>query len=154
MRTKDALRDMAQLLDRIWVALIVRDPGTSLSADAYDGLRKQVAAAAQQRFAHLVQLAQFREALERSADVASLRNLVAEWMEQAGLDLVDDPGRPELYEVVAGSGAAREVIAPAFVDRATNRVIKQGTAKAFDPSSAESGDGESQTSEPSEELDR
>jgi hypothetical protein len=122
--------ELTRQLDRIEVALLVRDPGTARSVEAYEGLRKTMVAAAQERAMHLVQLAQFDVALTKTDDISTLRRLVAEWMEQAGLLTLNDPSVREAFEVVEGKGEALEVLSPAYVDSATSRVIKQGQARA------------------------
>ena len=141
MRTTRQLSEIARQLDKIEVALIVRDPGTSLSADAYDGLRRQVIAAAQERTAHLVQLALIDEALRDPRDIEGLRTLVEEWMGQAGLTRVDDPSHEQLFEVVSGKGSGRELVAPAYVDASSNRIIKQGRARAVEQLTTSVQDG-------------
>ena len=119
-------------LDRVDVALIVRDPGTSRSVEAYEGLRKTVVAAVQERTMHLVQLAQLDVALSRTEDVETLRRLVAEWIEQAGMVKFQDPSQPEAFEIVDGRGDQLEVLAPAYIDATNRRVIKQGQARAME----------------------
>jgi hypothetical protein len=130
MKNRDLLNELLRRIDRMEVALIVRDPGTSLSADAYDGLRKQVAVAARERQAHLVQLALLAEAVRSTDDTAAITSILSEYMQQAGLGAVEDPSRPELYEVVSGTGEDLEILSPAYVDEASGWLIKQGRAQA------------------------
>jgi hypothetical protein len=125
------LMELKAQVDTLKTALIVMDPKVSTSADAYDGLRKQIAVAASSRQAHLVQLAQFSRALRRGASPDHLSRLVGEWMEQAGLAAQDDPN-PDLYEILEGNpGAGRrlEVMAPAFLDPQTGALVAQGQAR-------------------------
>jgi len=106
------------------------DPKVSTSAEAYDGLRKQVAVAASSRQAHLVQLAQFSRAIRRGASAEQLERLVEEWMQQAGLAAVIDPN-PDLYEVLDGDAGVGnlEVLAPAYMDPQTGQLIAMGQAR-------------------------
>src|ERR1700710_2032479 len=76
-------------VERIELVTVVREPNTSVSADAYNGLRKQVIAAVSERSAHLNQLAQFDAALRAGATQDALGGLVREWLEQASVALVD-----------------------------------------------------------------
>jgi hypothetical protein len=122
--------DLSRKVDRIEVALLVRDPGTSMAAEAYEGLRRQVGAAAQQRRQHLVQLAMMDQALGRTSDPKVLHDLVHEWMNQAGLMRVDEPEHKDLFRVIAGKGDGLEVLSPAYVDGATGALIQEGQAKA------------------------
>lgn len=140
MRSKqlaDQLASIHRLVDkldrsveRIEIVTVVREPNSALAADAYNGLRKQVIAAAGERNAHLYQLAQFDAALRAGATPDELATFVREWMGQASLDVVDDPDHPDAFELVGPEDAAgREVVRPAYVDRVTQRVVRAGVAK-------------------------
>ncbi len=130
MNARRRHEEITRLLDRIEVSLLVRDPGTVRSVEAYEGLRKTMVAAAQERTMHLVQLAQFDAALAKTDDIATLRQLITEWMEQAGLVKVNDPAYRDAFEIVEGKGETLDIVIPAYVDSATSRVIKQGQARA------------------------
>jgi hypothetical protein len=110
--------------------LVVMDPKVSTSAEAYEGLRKTVVAAATSRQAHLVQLAQFSRALKRGANARDLENLVEEWSAQAGLAAISDP-RPDLFENLEGepSGGQFEVLSPAYVDTHSGRLVSMGEGR-------------------------
>ena len=130
-----AVDDLDRKLDRIEVAILVRDPGTALSADAYDGLRKQIIAAASDRVAHLAQLAQLDAIVRTTGDGATsdFRPLVQEWMAQANLVAMSSPDQEDLFEIVGGSGPGLDIIAPAYVDATTRRLIRQGRARRTKP---------------------
>lgn len=129
-KNREMLMELKAQLETLKTALVVMDPKVSTSAEAYDGLRKQIAMAASSRRAHLVQLAEFSRALRRGAPSDQLSNLVEEWMQQAGLVAVVDPN-PDLYEVLDGEqGEGRlEVTAPAYVDPQTGALVAQGQAR-------------------------
>jgi len=129
-KNREMLMELKAQFDTLKTALVVMDPKVSTSADAYDGLRKQVAVAASSRQAHLVQLAQFSRAIRRGANVEGLESLVEEWMQQAGLAAVIEPN-PDLYEVLDGdAGVGKlEVLAPAYVDPQTGQLIAMGQAR-------------------------
>jgi hypothetical protein len=118
-------------VDRIELVTTVREPGTSLSADAYEGLRKQVIAATGERHAHLTQLARFDAALQAGTTPAELTTLVREWMTQASVTLVTDPQQRDAFEIVGDGrdGDALAVVRPAYVDSLTGRVISRGVAE-------------------------
>jgi hypothetical protein len=127
--TKETMQRLAEIerqLDRVYTALVVRDPGTPLSADAYEGLRRQVVASTQARIAHVGQLAEFDVALHRGAGPDDLRQLVTQWLNQAGVVRIEDPALRDAFEtnVAAGQGVVVEI--PAYIDSATNRVVRQG----------------------------
>ena len=119
-KNREMLMELKAQVETLKTALVVMDPKVSTSADAYEGLRKQVAVSASSRQAHLVQLAQFSRALRRGASAEQLSRLVQEWMQQAGLVAVEEPN-PDLYEILEGDPAAGrlEVLSPAYVDAQT-----------------------------------
>lgn len=133
----DRLTSMYRLLDkldrsveRIEIVTVVREPNTSLSADAYNGLRKQVIAAVSERTAHMHQLAQFDGALRAHASPDELASLVREWLGQASLRVVEDPRVPDAFTFVGPEdGTALRVVRPAYIDDATGRVISAGVAE-------------------------
>jgi hypothetical protein len=129
-KNREMLMELKAQVETLKTALIVMDPKVSTSADAYEGLRKQIAVAASSRQAHLVQLAQFSRALRRGASADQLSGLVEEWMQQAGLAAVAEPN-PDLYEILEGEPGAGllEVMAPAFLDPQTGVLVAQGQAR-------------------------
>jgi len=151
MRNRRLLDELVRRMDRLEVALIVRDPGTSLSAEAYEGLRKQVAVAARERQSHLVQLAILDETLRSTDDLGAARHVLSEFMQQAGLMTLDDPTRTEHYQVVSGKGTLLEVIQPAYVEEGTGRLIRQGRARAVEPAEG-AAKGEAKAREAGQEV--
>lgn len=135
-----SLSELSRQLDSIYTALVIRDPGTPISADSYEGLRRQVVAAAQDRLAHLVQLSEFDVALRSGADTATLGRLVESWMAQAGLEVSTDQNEGLRFEAVSGSGPW-EVALPAYVDGVTGRTVRQGRLHQVEPSPASGSDG-------------
>jgi hypothetical protein len=129
-KNRELLTELKARLEKLETVLVVMDPKVSTSADAYDGLRKQIAFAASSRQAHLVQLAQFSRALRRGASVDSLSSLVEEWLQQAGLTAVTD-ANPDLYDILEGDSTSGtlEVLAPAYVDPHTGHVVSMGQAR-------------------------
>jgi hypothetical protein len=126
-------------VEKIELVTVVREPNTGMSADAYNGLRKQVIASASERSAHLNQLAQFDAALRAGADPTELEALVREWLDQASLAAVGDPEMPEAFEVVGPEDASgRRVLKQGYVDLTTGRVVRAGLIERFH----EAGEGE------------
>ncbi len=117
-------------LDKVNTALVVRDPGTSMSADAYEGLRRQVVAAASERRAHVAQLAQIDDALSRTEKVDALRDLSAEWLNAAGIvklfDVSEEHARA--FEIHGHGDGALIVDSPAYVVSETGQIARQGRA--------------------------
>lgn len=128
-KTEQLLTTMERQLDRVYTALLVRDPGTSLAADAYEGLRKQVVASSTARRQHVAQLAEIDVALRRGASTEDLAMLVTQWLNQAGVERVEDPALKEVWETALPAGAAAEVDIPAYVDLQTSTIVRQGRLK-------------------------
>lgn len=124
--TERLLVTMERQLDRIHTALLVRDPGTPMSVDAYEGLRKQVVASGTARLQHVAQLAEFDVALRRGASTEALLALVGQWLQQSGVERVDDPTIEGVWETPVRQGVDAVVDIPAYVDAVTHRLVRQG----------------------------
>ncbi|MBE1537043.1 hypothetical protein [Actinomadura algeriensis] len=126
----DALDRIERRQDRVWTALLIKDPGAPAAVEAYDGLRKQVAAAASARFTHLTQLVQFDVAVAADPAPDTLAKLVDGWFEQAGIvrvtEATGDPDTDQPFQVVERTGDVPVVMEPAYVDQATGRVLRPG----------------------------
>jgi hypothetical protein len=119
--------------DRMSTILMVREPGTSDAADAYEGLRKQLLIAVTERRSHLSQLVQLDDALSRGVDPRTLTAMVGNWLEQASLRRVRDfsePDHRELFEILGDPGDDLEVVSPAYVDELTGRPVRLGRLRA------------------------
>jgi hypothetical protein len=122
-------QEMAHQMEKVALVLAVSDPKASVSAESYQGLRKTVMAAANERRAHLAQLAQACDAIDRGVSATDLRTLMTEWCEQAGLAATSDTEDPGLFRVVAGDGDVLEVVSPAWVDTTSGALVRQGQAR-------------------------
>jgi hypothetical protein len=121
-------------LEKIEIVTLVREPSTPIAVDAYNGLRKQVVAAAAERSAHLYQLAQFDVALRSGVTPEQLAELVGDWCRQAEMEVVEDATVEEAFELVGdGDAPGRSVIQPAYVDARTGRVVRSGVAERVAP---------------------
>lgn len=129
-KNREMLMELKAQVETLKTALVVMDPKVSTSADAYEGLRRQIAVSASSRQAHLVQLAQFSRAVRRGANAEQLAGLVEEWAQQAGLVAVEE-ANSDLYEVLDGAPDAGtlEVLSPAYVDAQNGRLVAMGEAR-------------------------
>jgi hypothetical protein len=117
-------------LETIVTALIVSEPRTGLAAEAFDGLRRNIAFAAQERRRQLSQLVTFTDAIERGATIDTLRARCEQWCAEAGLQRHADPAaEPDWFQVVEGEGPVIEPIEPAWIDSANRVLVKPGTAR-------------------------
>lgn len=132
---QDRIKGLEQQAELIKTVLIVKEPNTVHASEAYEGLRKQVVAAAAERRSHLAQLVAMSVAVSRATSVADLVPQVREWLDQAGVvALVDVPPGSDIshvFEDVGGEGLAGpiEVVEPAYVDAQTSSVIRLGRAR-------------------------
>lgn len=131
-RRSQQLDAIQELLFRIDAALVVRDPGTARSVDAYDGLRKQVTAAAGDRRRLLVMLSELAEALRLGQDSDQLQSKADEWMLQSGLVRVTDPSAEDAFEFVGADTGEPLVSVPAYVDASSGFIVRRGVAERTD----------------------
>jgi hypothetical protein len=134
-----AVDQISRSIEKIEVATIVRDPSSRVAVDAYDGLRRQIVAAAGERMAHLHQLARFTEAVAMNKPAAELASLVEEWFVQAGLERVTDPHEAGYYDVLGGTGPELRVLRLAYRDTVTGRPVLMGQAERVAPVAAPHG---------------
>jgi len=149
--TKELARDIERRIETMEMMLMVREPNTAVAADAYEGLRKQIVNAVQQRQAHVTQLVQFAAAIEAGADIATLTTMVDGWLESASVVATHDATGPDagaLFVVVEDLGGDIEVLAPAYVDTATSRVIRQGRIRKAAPNKSSAPSTPAPKSEP------
>ncbi len=132
---QERIKGLEQQAELIKTVLIVKEPNTVQASQAYDGLRKQVVAAASERRSHLAQLVAMSVAVSRATAVSDLVPQVKEWMEQAGVAPLG--GVPEghdashLFEDIGGDGldGSLEIIEPAYIDVQTGTVLRLGRAR-------------------------
>lgn len=132
----DRLDKMERRSEKMELILMVREPGSTAAADAYDGLRKQIIAGVTDRLAHLTQLVQFDAAVRNQASPKILSSMVQGWLDASGLAIVTDSEhgqRDLLFEVVENLGGPPEVLEPSYVDAQSNRVIRRGKIRFGPP---------------------
>jgi hypothetical protein len=129
----EEMRGLVEQLDRkverVELILTAKDPAAGAAAEAYDGLRKQIAGAVTARLAHMAQLAQLDAALNHGAGPETLRRMVDTWLEQAAVQRVTDPLHPQadvLFELVEDRGGRPVVLEPAYRDGIAGRVVRRG----------------------------
>ena len=125
----DQLEHQAELLKTV---LIVKEPGAIISANAFEGLRKQIIASANDRLTHLSQIVQMRVAIDRASSLDDLKSMVASWEAQSGIDEIHEPGPDTPVSDLFEGGF--KVVEPAFVDSQSGRVLRTGRAVQSDAS--------------------
>lgn len=128
-----SLRELVHEAELLKTVLIVKEPESTVAAGAFDGLRKQIVAVAQERWAHLAQVAQIDAAVNHVSEVSELRTIAQQWLEQAGIRKLDGPTSQEhvaqQFEFVGQGTYVVETINPAYIDTQTGRVVKQGVLR-------------------------
>lgn len=145
-KLRQDVSEIKQLVSSINSALIVREPGTALAAEAYEGLRRQVAQATAERRAHLTQLVRILEALDSGVSAESLQSLVEQWADQAGLRRWHEPDPAEYFDIIGNGDGSLEVLQPAWVGGEPAALIKPGLLKRHDSSAAK------ETQEPADDA--
>lgn len=123
-----------EMVSSINTALIVREPGTAVAADAFDGLRRQVAQATAERRAHLIELSRLLEALDKGVSGDQLERLVSGWADQAGLRQSWDSDQVEWFEIIGERKSADplEVAQPAWVAGDPPVLVRPGVARRIE----------------------
>lgn len=111
---------------------MVREPATMQTAEAYEGLRKQVIASAAERNAHLAQLARLDAEANRGASAESMQLLLRDLLNEAGLHRLEsvDGSSSGLFDDVGGEGDAWRVVEPAYYEDMSGQVRIVRTGKA------------------------
>lgn len=131
-RNESLIIEMLTLLNRIESALVVRDPGSKISADAYDGLRKMLLQSSKNRRIHVSHLLSLSDSLNRDASMQLIKDRVNDFMTELGVTYWSDTSLAELFDVVEGDGSGLECIEPAVVERLEDgRIVevRRGTAR-------------------------
>lgn len=128
-RLREDVAQMKETLNSINTALIVREPGTARASEAYDGLRRQVAAATTERRNHLLELVRMLEALDSQASRDQLRILVGDWAGQAGLQRWDDTSVTEFFDHIGDGDGPVEIVNSAWVIGDPAALVKAGLVR-------------------------
>lgn len=122
--------EIGRQLDTIVTALIVSEPRTGAAAEAFDGLRRSITFAAQERRRQLSQLVVLADAIDRGATIETLRARCEQWCAEAGVQRHRDPAaQPDWFEVVEGDGSRVELVEPAWVDAANGVLLRAGAVR-------------------------
>jgi hypothetical protein len=143
---------------RLDALLVVRDPGSALSADAYTGLRKQIATLASDRRRALVQIAKISAAAQQpETTLADINLLLEELRNEENLIAITDPTKIEYYECgMDPGGSTLTVTTPAYGVEINEdfKIVRKGTAIWVENNAEESVENApALTEESSEEPD-
>jgi hypothetical protein len=122
----------------IKAVLMVKEPGTQLAAESFDGLRKQIIAAQGERRSHLSKIVEIAVAVERGGgDDLGVR--VEEWLNAADIFRLNDLAsvgseKAHFFQSLDGSALSvdewsdprLQVIEAAFIDGNTQGVLRKG----------------------------
>jgi hypothetical protein len=114
---RERIVQIQALLERIDAALIVRDPGTARSADAFDGLRKQINYAAKTRRTHVSHLLALDESIRTGGNLDLVAARLTEYLRELGVERLFDVSRVEAFDIVGDPTGDVEVLEPAIVEK-------------------------------------
>lgn len=130
-----------QRLDKLELYFTIRDPGTSKSAEAYEGLRKSLIAAYKGTQSHMAHLAQLHRAATTADSLDPVVAKLGEFMEQVGVVEISDPSQvgldprspsfTEFFDLTAAEGGHLVIDQSAYVsvqDGAVEKVVSRGVA--------------------------
>ena len=132
MKTNVMVQQIWALLERIDAALVTRDPGSARSAEAYDGLRKQVNQASKNRRIHVSHLLSLSDSIQRGAEYQLVKDRVSDFLIELGVSHTSDVSRADFFEVTGGTGDFLVCTAPAVIetlDDGTISLVRLGQAE-------------------------
>jgi hypothetical protein len=116
MSRKLQLARIENLLQRLDAAVVVRDPGSARAAEMYEGLRRQIVQSGKNHRTHLSHLLALQDSIDRGADIDLVRERVAEYLKELGIQKYSDTSNIDSFEVIEGEGTDFECIEPAIVE--------------------------------------
>jgi len=132
MKTNVMVQQIWALLERIDAALVTRDPGSARSAEAYDGLRKQVNQASKNRRIHVSHLLSLSDSIQREAEYQLVKDRVSDFLAELGVSHTRDVSRADFFEITGGTGDFLVCTTPAVIetlDDGTVSLVRLGQAE-------------------------
>jgi hypothetical protein len=137
------LLDPAEILKRFKSAAEVALRSEALLKDE-EPLPKEIASALRQavleafssREQHTAQLATLHRLMVNKGNFSTIKNMTDRQLREAGVEVVQNPGRAELFILQDGEGDQLLVTQPAYVDAAQGRLILAGRLQRFAGKSA------------------
>lgn len=132
MGIKSRLENIELLLHRIDTAIVIRDPGSSRSAEVFEGLRRQILQSSKNRRAHTAHLVSLAQSVRRGGSTELLSDRIDDFLKELGLEFTSDTSLSEAFEIEGGEGNRLECIEPAVIEILEDGqavVISQGTAR-------------------------
>jgi len=112
------LQEIRNLLSRLDAAVVVREPGSARSAEAFEGLRKQLNLAVKSHRSHVGHLVSLSDSLDRNANIELIRDRVNDFLQELGIKTIRDFS-PQFFEIVGtteGDENGYEIVEPAIVE--------------------------------------
>lgn len=134
MPRREQLDRIERLLERLDAAVVVREPGNARSAEAFDGLRKQIIQSGKSHRSHVAHLLSLEDSIERGANVSLVRDRVGDFLRELGIERTTDVRMADWFEVVEGAGPLLECIQPAVIERLDGNhvaLVRLGKARAL-----------------------
>jgi len=117
MSRAQQLNKIELMLERLDAAFVVREPGNARSAEAFDGLRKQIIQSGKNHRSHVAHLLSLADDIEKGASVSFIKNRLGDFLNELGIERSSDTSRIDFFDVVEGDGPSLECIEPAVIER-------------------------------------
>lgn len=130
-RVEATLGSVQVALERIELMFLMKDPSVAAGADAYEGLRRSLILAREDRMARLVDLARIDASLQRSDGEGDPAGILDELLSSTGVRRIDGPVDHDRFDIFGESGAGTELVLlePAYVHAESGAVIRSGRAR-------------------------
>ncbi len=132
-RLESSMDELRHALERVELMFLMKDPSVPAGADAYEGLRRSLIVAREDRMTRLVDLARIDASLQRADGEGGTDAILRELLTAAGVERLDSPsgGAAGSFEVFGSDADGLElvVLEPAYVHVESGALIRMGRAR-------------------------
>ena len=132
-RLESSMDELRHALERVELMFLMKDPSVPAGADAYEGLRRSLIVAREDRMTRLVDLARIDASLQRADGEGGTDAILRELLTAAGVERLDSPsgGAAGSFEVFGSDADGLElvVLEPAYVHAESGALIRMGRAR-------------------------
>ncbi len=132
-RLESSMDELRHALERVELMFLMKDPSVPAGADAYEGLRRSLIVAREDRMTRLVDLARIDASLQRADGEGGTDAILRELLIAAGVERIDMPsgGAAGSFEVFGSDDDGLElvVLEPAYVHAESGALIRMGRAR-------------------------
>ena len=119
----ELLSQVLRMLERLDAAVVVREPGNARSAEAFDGLRKQIIQSGRNQRSHIAHLLSIADSIDRGADIDLIKNRVSDFLFELGVEKTTDTSIEGAFEIIGGAGEGSRCVEPAVIQKLDNGLV-------------------------------